>query len=352
MLGRYILIIAVVHGICLARGPGQEAPQQQTAAAKTEKASEPNEKTPEAKPKISFEKTVHDFGELGIGQKGECEFRFKNTGSGLLEIGNINSTCGCTVPTLAKKQYQAGEDGVIKIKYSGQSRPGSVAKSIYVNTNDTENPKVKLTIKAKVAPHIEVLPLELCLSEWEENAAAPDITLSSKDGKAFAITGFSSTNNAINAGFDPNVSAKDFVLKPKVDIQKLRENPNGTIKIKLSHPKQNSVDIPYKTLLRFEAEPSRLLLSKLKPGKSQTKQILIKSTDGEPFEIDSVSSKKGYVKVISQQASSEGIELTVRVTAPAQKGRSIYFSDELEIKINSGETITVRCNGFYPRTKS
>jgi hypothetical protein len=352
MLSRYVLIISVVCGVCSAQAAGQEAPQQQqTPAAEANEASEPNEKSPEAKPKISFEKTIHDFGELDIRQKGVCEFRFKNTGSGLLEIGKIKSTCGCTVPTLAKKQYQPGEDGVIKIKYSGQSRPGSVAKSIYVNTNDTENPKVKLMIKAKVVPHIEVSPSELCFSEWEENAAAPDIMLKSKDGKAFAITGFTSTNNAISIEFDPNTSAGDFVLKPKVDVQKLRENPEGTIKIKLSHPKQRSVDIHYEILSRFQVQPSRLLLSKIEPGKSQTKQILIKSTNGESFEIDSISSKKGYVKVISQQPSSGGIKLIVQVTAPAKKGRSIYFSDDLKIKIKDDETITVRCNGFYRRDK-
>jgi hypothetical protein len=349
MLSRCLLIITVVCSVCLGTASGQEALQQQTAAAETQKALEPNEKSPEAKPKISFEKTVHDFGELDIGQKGTCEFRFKNTGSGLLEIGSIKATCGCTVPTLAKKQYQPGEDGVIKIKYSGQSSPGAVTKSIYVNANDPENPKVKLMIKAKVVPHIEFSPSELCFSAWEENAAAPDITIKSKDGKAFAITGFTSTNNAISVEFDPSISTGEFVLKPKVDVQKLRKHPKGTIKIELSHPKQHSVDIPYETLSRFQALPGRLLVSKIKPGDSQTKQILIKNTNGELFEIDSISSKKGYVKVVSQQPSSEGIKLTVQVTAPEKKDRARYFSDDLEIKINSGETVTVRCNGFYSR---
>jgi hypothetical protein len=134
-------------------------------------------------------------------------------------------------------------------------------------------------------------------------------------------------------------------------VQKLREHRHGRIKIKLSHPKRHSVSIPYEALSRFQAQPSRLLLSKLEPGKSQTKQILIKSTNGELFEIDSISSKKGYVKVVSQQPSSGGIKLIVQVTAPAKKGRSIYFSDDLKIKIKDDETITVRCNGFYPRDK-
>jgi len=53
-------------------------------------------------PKISFEKAVCDLGEVGQGTKNTCEFKFANTGQGLLKIENIKRTCGCTVFTLDK----------------------------------------------------------------------------------------------------------------------------------------------------------------------------------------------------------------------------------------------------------
>jgi hypothetical protein len=46
-------------------------------------------------PGISFDKTVYELGEVGQGTKNECEFRFTNTGRGLLKIGPISRTCGC-----------------------------------------------------------------------------------------------------------------------------------------------------------------------------------------------------------------------------------------------------------------
>jgi len=57
-------------------------------------------------PKISFEQTVFDLGSVGRDTKNTCEFRFTNTGRGLLKIGNISRTCGCTVFHLDKKQYK------------------------------------------------------------------------------------------------------------------------------------------------------------------------------------------------------------------------------------------------------
>jgi len=97
-------------------------------------------------PRISFEKTVCDLGDVGLGTKNSCEFRFTNTGRGLLKIGNISRTCGCTVFQLDKKEYTPNETGTIKVSYTSSKSTGSTQKSIYVPTNDKDNPKIKLTI--------------------------------------------------------------------------------------------------------------------------------------------------------------------------------------------------------------
>jgi len=66
-------------------------------------------------PRISFEKTVCDLGEVGQGTRNTCEFRFTNTGRGLLKIGNISRTCGCTVFQLDMKEYAPNEIGAIDV---------------------------------------------------------------------------------------------------------------------------------------------------------------------------------------------------------------------------------------------
>ena len=76
-------------------------------------------------PGISFEKTVCDLGEVGQGTKNECEFRFTNTGRGLLKIGNISRTCGCTVFQLDKKEYAPNETGTIKVSYTAGKSIGT-----------------------------------------------------------------------------------------------------------------------------------------------------------------------------------------------------------------------------------
>lgn len=79
----------------------------------------------------------------------------------MLKIGEIKSTCGCTVFSLDKKEYGPGETGIIKITYTTGKFPGSSEKHIFVPTNDKTNPNVKLTIKATIVRQIEVTPIKL-----------------------------------------------------------------------------------------------------------------------------------------------------------------------------------------------
>jgi len=83
-------------------------------------------------PRISFEKTVCDLGDVGQGTKNSCEFRFTNTGRGLLKIGNISRTCGCTAFQLDKKEYAPNETGTIKVIYTAGKTTATTQKSIYI----------------------------------------------------------------------------------------------------------------------------------------------------------------------------------------------------------------------------
>ncbi len=325
-----------------------EEPEQKAITIQEKK--QPEEKTVKiAEPKIVFGSKVHNFGNLGIKEKAECEFRFKNAGQAPLKIGKIKSTCGCTVPSLSKKEYEPSEKGVIKIKYSGQNKPGSVAKHIYVSTSDKKNSKVKLTIKAKVIHLIEVAPQKLQLSWNKKNAGMTVITIKSEDGKGFSIKGFSASKDVIKAEFDPNAVASKFVLKPKIDLQKLKKFRSGSIRINLTHPKCSYVTIPYEVPSKFQCQPSRIVLHNIMPNKPQIKELLIKNTEKKQFEIESISSRRGYIKAISQQPDNDKIKLKLQVTPPPTRAKVSHFSDDLFIKIKNDEKLTIACSGFYAR---
>lgn len=82
------------------------------------------------------EKTV-EIAAAPLDEKAEAVWLFTNTGSSTVTIGSIHSTCGCTVPQIAKRSYAPGETGEIRAVFTFQNRDGRQEKTISVTTDET-----------------------------------------------------------------------------------------------------------------------------------------------------------------------------------------------------------------------
>lgn len=302
------------------------------------------------RPKIVFEQTTHDFGQVGPSTRNSCEFHFTNAGEGVLLITEVTKTCGCTPVTLDKKRYEPGESGVIKVKYHASSKPGNANKHLYVKSNDTENPNVTLFIKAEIVQKVEYHPANLVLSPGEENGGMKKITLRSIDGQSFKISRFKATGNCIWADLSDNKEAPEFMLEPKVNTKELKKHHKGRIEISLTHPECASVKIPFRVLARFEVNPQSINLPRVKESVSVTRSVHVSSNYGESFEIASASSEKGLVKLLDKQRAGKGYMLKIQITPPPREGRSRFESDKFTVKTADGDEIALRCSMFYADT--
>jgi hypothetical protein len=313
--------------------------------------AEPTEKKSREVPVIKVENNTHNFGKVGPNKKYTCKFNFSNVGKGTLKITKIQSPCNCTVPQLKKKSYKQGESGTIDVTFRSPSREGKTTKSLYILSNDKKKPKFKLTLKADIELKMAFEPKSLKLSLKAENADAKPITITSKDGKPFAIKSFSATRQVITVDYDPTVKATEFVLEPKVDMAKLKQNLKGNIKIAVTHPDSGNISIPYSTLAMFEISRPRIVIQNADHQKPVDKTVWITSNYGDKIEIESISSLNGHMEVLSRQHEENSVKLEVRVTSPLQDDKSKrYFRDELKIKVKDGkDDLVIRCNGWYPR---
>ncbi len=77
-------------------------------------------------------------------------FEFKNTGDAPLIIKDVQSTCGCTVPTKPTEPIMPGKTGKIEVKYN--MSPGPIRKTITVESNavNVEGGRVAIKIKGEV----------------------------------------------------------------------------------------------------------------------------------------------------------------------------------------------------------
>ena len=114
-------------------------------------------------PKIEFKDADNtiDYGTVTKdGDSGIRTFEFKNTGDAPLIITNVQSSCGCTVPTKPTEPIMPGKTGKIDVKYN--MNPGPIRKTITVESNavNYEGGKVPLKIKGTVVAPEQVNVME------------------------------------------------------------------------------------------------------------------------------------------------------------------------------------------------
>lgn len=308
---------------------------------------QPTTPAPTAKttPRITFEKNVHDFGVVAPEVSSVCEFKFKNTGTGVLRIGEITPDCGCTTFALDRNDFAPGQIGSVRVKYVSDTQLGPVAKELKVLTNDPANPEIILSLKATVMAKVDYEPKTLTLVLNKENGGCPAITIVSSDNQPFAITNFASTGNFITADFDPAVQATSLVLHPKVNMAALENTSVGLIEIGLTHPECKKVTISVNSLPRFRISPSSIMVRGVEADKPITRQLRIQSNYNEPFEFEAASSQNGTVRILKNSIIQNGYELELEITPPAD--RTKFFNEAFFIKVKGGPQVEVPCRVFY-----
>jgi hypothetical protein len=103
-----------------------------------------------AQPKITFEKTEHNFGSfLEAAGVQTTTFKFKNTGNAPLIVNSVRASCGCTTPKWTRDPIAPNGSGEITVSYDPKNRPGAFNKSVTVGSN-AENATVNLSILGQV----------------------------------------------------------------------------------------------------------------------------------------------------------------------------------------------------------
>lgn len=126
--------------------------------------------SPQERPVAEIGPTLIDLGKMKVSEIKEADFSLKNTGSQPLQLTNISSSCGCVTAKVIKADgWESVEFGMhsrsksttevapqeeikIKVIYRPAVMPvrGPVGREVYLSTNDPNQPRLTLKIKAFV----------------------------------------------------------------------------------------------------------------------------------------------------------------------------------------------------------
>lgn len=91
-----------------------------------------------------------DFGRVKEGEVLRHAFVLKNDSQKVLNIKDVNTSCGCTVSKVAKRTLSPGEETSIEVTFQTKGYLGATQQFVYVHTDNLDKPLLRFIIKANV----------------------------------------------------------------------------------------------------------------------------------------------------------------------------------------------------------
>jgi len=117
-------------------------------------------------PQISLSEEEWDFGKIKENERPIHIFTIKNVGGEELIINRVRAACGCTATLLSSDHIPPGKSAELKTTFIPTGYEGLVKKAIYIESNDPQLPKAKVTVIVEVEP-IPSPKAFLSNSQWD-----------------------------------------------------------------------------------------------------------------------------------------------------------------------------------------
>jgi hypothetical protein len=91
-----------------------------------------------------------DFGRVREGAVVKHNFVLSNDSAKVLNIKDVDTSCGCTASAARKNRLSPGESTVIEVRFNSKGYFGPTQQFVYVNTDSLDNPVLRFIIKADV----------------------------------------------------------------------------------------------------------------------------------------------------------------------------------------------------------
>jgi hypothetical protein len=133
-------------------------------------------------------------------------------------------------------------------------------------------------------------------------------------------------------------------------MEMLEKTLNGRIEIGLTHPECKTISVSVSTLPQFKITPKSIIVRGMNSREPIVKKLRILNNYDEDFELDSFTSSKGAVKVLSNAIVRNGYELELEITPPVSNNRKSIFTETFYVKTKEGRQLEIPCNVFYTKT--
>jgi hypothetical protein len=161
-------------------------------------------------PSAKAAETTFDFGSVFQGAQVKHTFRLENGGPGVLTIGAVQTSCGCTAAQPTRREVPPGESSDLTAIFDTSADKGPAQRIITVNTNDPAHKQIAFTIKGDVKVKVDANPSPVVFDKIRHGAeVSRQVLVTDMLGdKNFKITSITNSSPNLKVTQQPRTDGK------------------------------------------------------------------------------------------------------------------------------------------------
>jgi hypothetical protein len=241
------------------------------------------------------------------------------------------------------KEIPPGGVGEVKITFRSKGYQGKTKKAVTVETNDPDNPRVRLSVGGEVVAEVTVQPRYVNFRNVGKDSPPKPISLEIglREGKGLKIREVSVNNPSVvlkelertESGARYSVS-----LAEKVPTGRL----TGKILVKTNSKKSPTIQVPLYAFVqgRVKVSPQLVSFGMIRPGEPSIRDITLRRTGDAGFSVDRVDATSDVIttEVLPEK---EGEVYRLRVTYDPGDKTEGRVAERLTIHVGGEEEETL-----------
>ncbi len=295
--------------------------------------------------KIVVEEASHDFGEIWSGAPIQHTFEIKNEGTSVLKLTRVKPSCGCTVANQYDREIAPGTIGKIPVTIKSGKLRNKVSKSITVESNDSSNSPLRLTLTGTVKQRVSMDPVRG--GAFGRIAADKDlnrvITLTNNTDSPVELDILgSATGGPFKAELKEIEKGQKYELIITGKAPFAEQNSRANFKLRTNIKDQPTIDIPVTAFVppRVEIRPKDIIIPQAS-DKAATRNITVKFNTSDDLKVLSGTVDAENVSVEIERRANNQFKVTANFPAnyvPPTKGHTLTLKTDdpknAEIKVS------------------
>ena len=294
-----------------------------------------------------FEDHSHDFGTVARGSKQEFLFVMTNMYKEDIHISSVRSSCNCTSVSIAddKRTLKTWEKGAIKAKYNTGSFLGHKSATITVVIDRPYYAEVQMTVKGNVTSSLALTPDSIQFGSVGEGLIGQQKIRISHTGRSnWQVVDVRSASKYIEVELSQTHRSSgrvgyDLIARLKQDAPPGYLNEQLILITNDGYAQKIPVMVEGRVMPALTVSPASLSLGTLEPGKSITKQLVVRGRS--PFKITCVDCDQSKSFEFDTSAEAKALHLVpVTFTAGDEPGKVVQT---ISIKTDLGVGASASC---------